>query len=35
MKDETMQKLIKLLLDGFLRELLRKEKTLKQLRAEA
>jgi len=30
-----MQKLIKLLLDGFLRERLRKEKTLKQLRAEA
>jgi len=35
MKDETLQKLIKLLHDGFLRELLGKEKTLKQLRAEA
>jgi len=35
MKDETTQKLIKLLLDGFLREPLGKEKTLKQLRAEA
>jgi len=35
MKDDTLQKLIKLLYDRFLRELLRKEKTLKQLRAEA
>jgi len=35
MKDETLQKLIKLLYDGFLRELFGKEKTLKQLRAEA
>jgi len=35
MKDETLQKLIKILHDGFLRELLEKEKTLKQLRAEA
>jgi len=35
MKDEAAQKLIKLLLEGFLRELLGKEKTLKQLRAEA
>jgi len=35
MKDETLQKLIKLLHDGFFRELLGKEKTLKQLRAEA
>jgi len=34
MKEITLQKLIKLLHDGFLRELLRKEKTLKQLRAE-
>jgi len=32
MKDETLQKLIKLLRDGFLRELLGKEKTLKQAR---
>ena len=35
MKDITLQKLIKLLHDGFLRDLLGKEKTLKQLRAEA
>jgi len=35
MKDETLQKLIKLLHDGFLREILGKEKALKQLRAEA
>jgi len=35
MKDETLRKLIKFLCDGFLRELLGKEKTLKQLRAEA
>ena len=35
MKDETLQKLIKLLYDGFFRELLGKEKTLKQLRAKA
>jgi len=35
MKDITLQKLIKLLHDGFLRERLGKEKTLKQLRAEA
>jgi len=35
MKDETLQKLIKLLHDGFLREFLGKDKTLKQLRAEA
>jgi len=35
MKDETLQKLINLVGDGFLRELLGKEKTLKQLRAEA
>ena len=35
MKDITLQKLIKLLHNGFLRELLGKEKTLKQLRAEA
>jgi len=35
MKDETLQKLVNLLLDGFLRELLGKEKNLKQLRAEA
>jgi len=35
MKDITLQKLIKLLHGGFLRELLGKEKTLKQLRAEA
>jgi len=34
MKDITLQKLIKLLHNGFLRELLGKEKTLKQLRAE-
>ena len=30
-----LQKLVKLLHDGFFRELLGKEKTLKQLRAEA
>jgi len=35
MKDTTLQKLIKLLHGGFLREFLGKEKTLKQLRAEA
>jgi len=35
MKDETLQKLIKLLHAGFLREFLGKDKTLKQLRAEA
>jgi len=35
MKDKTLQKLIKPLHDGFLRELLGKEKTLKQMRAEA
>jgi len=35
MKDKTLQKLIKLLHDGFLREFLGKEKTLQQLRAEA
>ena len=35
MKDETLQKLIKLVGEGFLRELFGKEKTLKQLRAEA
>ena len=35
MKDEMLQKLIKLLHDEFLRELLGKVKTLKQLRAEA
>jgi len=35
MKDITLQKLIKLLHDGFLRELLGKGKTLKQLRAVA
>jgi len=34
MKDETLQKLVNLLGEGFLRELLTKEKTLKQLRAE-
>jgi len=33
MKDETLQKLIKLVGEGFLRELFGKEKTLKQLRA--
>jgi len=35
MKDETLQTLVNLLGEGFLRELLGKEKTLKQLRAEA
>ena len=35
MKDETLQKLIKLLHEGFMREFFGKEKTLKQLRAEA
>ena len=35
MKDITLQKLINLVGEGFLRELLGKEKTLKQLRAEA
>ena len=35
MKDETLQKLVNLLGEGFLRELLGKEKTLIQLRAEA
>jgi len=35
MKDKTLQKLVNLLVEGFLRELLGKEKTLKQLRAEA
>jgi len=35
MKDETLQKLIDLLYEGVERELLGKEKTLKQLRAEA
>jgi len=35
MKDITLQKLIKLLHDGFLREPLGKVKTLKQLRAKA
>ena len=35
MKDETLQKLVNLLGEGFLRELLGKEKTLRQLRAEA
>jgi len=35
MKDITWQKLIKLLHDGFLRELLGKEKIIKQLRAKA
>ena len=35
MKDETLQKLVKLLHEGFLREFLGKEKTFKQLRAEA
>ena len=35
MKDKTLQKLLKLLHDGFLRELFGKEKTLKQLRAKA
>ena len=35
MKDITLQKLIKLVGEEFLRELFGKEKTLKQLRAEA
>jgi len=35
MKDETLQKLIKLVGEGHMREFLGKEKTLKQLRAEA
>jgi len=35
MKDKTLQKLLKLVGEGFLRELFGKEKTLKQLRAEA
>jgi len=35
MKDKTLQKLINLVGDGFLREFLGKEKTLKQLKAEA
>jgi len=35
MIDETLQKLIKLLYGGFFRDLLGKEKTLKQLRDEA
>jgi len=35
MKDKTLQRLINLVGDGFLREFLRKEKTVKQLRAEA
>jgi len=35
MKDETLPKLVNLLHDGFLKEFIGKEKTLKQLRAEA
>jgi len=35
MKVETLQKLINLVSEGFLREFFGKEKTLKQLRAEA
>ena len=35
MKDKTLQKLIKLVGEGFVRELFGKDKTLKQLRAEA
>jgi len=35
MNDKTTEKLIKLLHDGFLREFLGKEKTLKHMRAEA
>jgi len=35
MKNETLQKLIKLVGEGHIREFLGKEKTLKQLRAEA